>query len=323
MLVCVASMSYLGYRYHRATRIVEAAVTSPAPAYGPVGYQPVDIREQRAMELLAALGNAQPTYDIISEVVSWSLAEDSGSGALDRNNPWNTTMCGFNMVGSINADGACGVGHYATPADGIAANAATLAQGNFADVRNALLSNDVDGFKRALWSSQWAASHYDYGAAWPAYQYDKMTRQDDKMTSNPIALSNDTCGWNVRVALDANSGALQHVILQPNETFSFNATMGDPAVVEYHTCAGVPGGNWCNLAARYAQVARSIGLTPQFQDHGVGDLGAGAENSVAIWNEGGIAGVGQDLLITNTTGRVVTFQAQQHGDSVVIVGSVA
>ena len=144
--------------------------------------------------------------------------------------------------------------------------------------------------------------------------------------SNPIAVGGDACGWNVQVALDARGGALRSVTLAPGETFSFNATMGDPGAIPYQTCAGVPGGNWCNLAARYAQAARAIGLTPRFHDHGVGDLGGGPENSVAIWNIGGQAGsVGdaQDLEITNTTGRIVTFRARDLGGAVAIVASVA
>ena len=144
--------------------------------------------------------------------------------------------------------------------------------------------------------------------------------------SNPIAVGGDACGWNVQVALDARGGALRSVTLAPGETFSFNATMGDPGAIPYQTCAGVPGGNWCNLAARYAQAARAIGLVPRFHDHGVGDLGGGPENSVAIWNIGGQAGsVGgaQDLEITNTTGRIVTFRARDLGGAVAIVASVA
>ena len=143
--------------------------------------------------------------------------------------------------------------------------------------------------------------------------------------SNPITVGADACGWNVQVALDARAGALRNIQVAPGQTFSFNATMGDPADIPYQTCAGVPGGNWCNLAARYAQAARAIGLVPRFQDHGVGDLGGGPENSVAIWNVGGLPGTAdgrQDLEITNTTGRIVTFRARDLGGAVAIVASV-
>jgi murein DD-endopeptidase MepM/ murein hydrolase activator NlpD len=133
-----------------------------APA--PVAYQPATERERWAVALLAAIGNTQPTEDVVNEVVVWSIAEDGGAGALRRNNPWNTTMPGFHDDGCHMAD--C-VRRYPTPEDGIAATAATLAQGNFADVRAALLANDAVGFRAALWASPWAASHYSYGASWP------------------------------------------------------------------------------------------------------------------------------------------------------------
>lgn len=128
--------------------------------------RPTADRERAAYALLATVGNTQPTEGMVQEVVVWSIAEDGGDGALERHNPWNTTMCGFGQAAPINSDGACGVGAYATFEDGIAANAATLMQGNFSEVRAALLSNDVEGFRQALWASPWAASHYGYGAGW-------------------------------------------------------------------------------------------------------------------------------------------------------------
>jgi hypothetical protein len=172
------------------------------------------------------------------------------------------------------------------------------------------IENDVDGYTNAVSAlvGQWRA---EYGQQ-PAHA---------DIASNPIAIGGDDCGTNVQVALEASGGALQDVQIRPGETFSFNATMGDPGRIPYRTCAGVPGGNWCNLAARYAQVSRALGLMPQFQDHGVGDLGGGPENSVAIWNEGGRAG-GQDLQITNTLTRPVRFQAIIEGGSVMIMGGV-
>lgn len=142
-----------------------------APVVAPVV---LSEREQWAVALLAAVGNAQPTREIIQEVVNWSYSEDgcehncteNGAprlSALERNNLWNTTKPGFNEDGCNMAD--C-VRHYATMADGIAANAATLAQENFSEVRAALLANDPEGFKHALWASGWAASHYGYGVEW-------------------------------------------------------------------------------------------------------------------------------------------------------------
>jgi hypothetical protein len=139
--------------------------------------------------------------------------------------------------------------------------------------------------------------------------------------SNPISIDHSAFGVNVRAALIANGNALQNVTIQPGETWSFNASVGNPDQLSLATIVH-PGDGWCNLAARYAQVARPLGLTPQFEDHHAGDLGGGPENSVAIWNingQPGSDGEKQDLEITNTLQRSVHFQAQQTDAGVVIV----
>ncbi len=145
----------------------------PAPiaaeaAMQPVAAAPQNAREAWAVDLLARLGNTQPTPALIGFMVDWSIAEDAGDGALNRNNAYNTTLClPGRMTGAINGDGACGVQGYATWQDGIEATARTLEQNNFAGIRAALLANDADAAKRELWAAPWAASHYGYGAAWP------------------------------------------------------------------------------------------------------------------------------------------------------------
>lgn len=121
-----------------------------------------------AVDLLGRLGNTQPSAELITFMVAWSIAEDSGPGALGRNNAYNTTLClPGRMTGAINGDGACGVQGYATWQDGIEATARTLEQSNFAGIRAALLANDAERAKLELWASGWAESHYGYGASWP------------------------------------------------------------------------------------------------------------------------------------------------------------
>lgn len=144
--------------------------------------------------------------------------------------------------------------------------------------------------------------------------------------SNPIGVANDPagdpCGTNVATALE--DGTLRNVRIAPGETWSYNMSWGGHDRL-YYNCAGVYGGNLCNLAARYAQTARALGLTPIFQDHGVGDLGGGPENSVAIWNlnDGpGNHGVALDLLLTNPTSRLVWLRAVDGDGSVVIEGGM-
>lgn len=313
------------------SRPTAAPAALSAPPASESASTPTTDRESAAASLLLALGNAQPSAAIIGAVVEWSIAEDGclhactennapRLSAVERNNPWNTTQPGFNDTGCHMAD--C-VRQYATWDDGIAATAHTLTNGLYPDVVAALLRNDPEAFKAALWASPWAASRYNGGAGWPSYQAAALAAKP-AVTSNPISLAGD-CGYNVQVAIEANGGALRNVRIAPGETFSFNATMGNPAAIPFVTCAGVPGGNWCNLAARYAQVARALGLALAFEDHGVGDLGGGPENSVAIWNVGGqagSAGESQDLEITNTTSQPVTFQARVDGDQLIIEGGL-
>lgn len=148
----------------------QAPTTAQEASQAAVAYDLSNDRERWAYDLLTRLGNPQPSPQIIAFVVSWTLAEDTSNGAFARNNPLNTTMCGYNMIGSINADGACGVGHYATYEDGMGATIATLQQSNFATITAALLANDSDTAREALWASPWAASHYNYGVGWPRYE---------------------------------------------------------------------------------------------------------------------------------------------------------
>jgi murein DD-endopeptidase MepM/ murein hydrolase activator NlpD len=159
--------------FHLACLLIVATLATAARQSAPVASQDGPgatigtPREEWALALLTALGNAQPSAGIVGAVVEWTIAEDGGDGAMNRNNPLNTTHCGYGHTGAINGDGACGVGGYPTFVDGIAANAATLEQANFAEVRAALLANEPEAFKRALWASGWAESRYSGGAAWP------------------------------------------------------------------------------------------------------------------------------------------------------------
>ena len=142
----------------------QVAILSSGEAFAGV---PLTEREGFAVDLLAALGNTQPTVEAIAFIVEWTIAEDGSGGALARHNPLNTTMCGFNNTGAINGDGACGVSGYATYEDGLAATVATLTQSNFAGITASLQTNDAPGALEALIASDWASSHYSGGASWP------------------------------------------------------------------------------------------------------------------------------------------------------------
>ena len=125
---------------------------------------PLTERERFAVDVLAALGNTQPTVEAIAFVVAWTCAEDSGSGALARHNPLNTTQSGYNETHSINGDGVKG---YATYDDGLAATLQTLSYGYYDGVVMGLQTNDPALALQALIASPWAGSHYNGGASWP------------------------------------------------------------------------------------------------------------------------------------------------------------
>jgi hypothetical protein len=147
--------------------------------------------------------------------------------------------------------------------------------------------------------------------------------------SVPLSLAGDV-GHNVRLALDANGGALKEVVIPPGATWSFNAAVGNPAplVSNLRSVAGVLGGGWCDLASRYVQAARPV-LPPEairFPNHvqtaGIGLWNVANEDAVAIWNidgQPGSFGGRQDLEITNTTDRPLRFRAVEGGGAVTIV----
>jgi hypothetical protein len=125
---------------------------------------PLTERERFAVDLLGALGNTQPTQETIDFLVEWTCAEDSGSGALARYNPLNTTQPGFNETHSINGDGVRG---YATYEDGLAATLQTITNGYYDGVVVGLQTNDPALALASLITSPWAASHYSGGVSWP------------------------------------------------------------------------------------------------------------------------------------------------------------
>src|SRR5262249_53327603 len=101
---------------------------------------------------------------------------------------------------------------------------------------------------------------------------------------------------NVMVALEANNGALQHVIIPPNSVWSFNRSVGDPDLLQLELVYGVYGGGWCDLASRYIMVLRPF-LPPEsfeFIRHidatGFGLEGVPDEDAVVIWNSNGSDG---------------------------------
>ena len=298
LLVC----AYLWYQITTGPALVGAA--APAPQTTP---QP----QVWATLLCAQLGNTSPSADMLLFLEAWHRSE-GGSAAF---NPFNSTQV---MDGSTdyNVNNGFPVQNYGSVAQGIAATVQTLRydQPGYADIAAGIATNDVDRALQGLRASPWGSN-----ADLAERVYHEL-RTGTRDTSAGALLLGGDCQYNIVAALNANGGALQHVTLQPGTMFSFNATMGSPARVDYRMCAGVPGGGWCNLAARYSQLARAVGLQPRFVDHGI-DLGAGRENAVAIWNVDGTAGFdngAQDLVIENTLDHAITFIASSTPQGVTV-----
>jgi hypothetical protein len=140
---------------------MSGAADAPPP---PTAIAPADPREAWALDLLARLGNTQPTQGTIDFVIEWTLAEDSGGGAFARHNPLNTTQTGFNETHTINGDGVRG---YASYEDGMQATLQTLSYGYYTEIVAGLQTNDPERAKQGLFNSRWAESRYGYGASWP------------------------------------------------------------------------------------------------------------------------------------------------------------
>jgi len=125
---------------------------------------PMTDRERWAVDILAGVQNTQPSAEIVGFLVEWTCAEDSGGGALARNNVLNTTQTGFNETQTINGDGVKG---YATYEDGLAATLQTLSYSSYTEIVAGLQTNDPQRAFNGLIASPWAGSHYGGGADWP------------------------------------------------------------------------------------------------------------------------------------------------------------
>lgn len=144
----------------------ELAVHLKGQALEVHGFTPTNEREAFAVDLLARLGNKQPTLEIIAFVVEWTLAEDVGTNAFERFNPLNTTQTGFGETETIDGDG---VKRYPDYEHGMAATLQTLSYTSYSGIVQALLANKPDDALHALIASPWAGSRYHNGVGWPVY----------------------------------------------------------------------------------------------------------------------------------------------------------
>lgn len=139
--------------------------------------------------------------------------------------------------------------------------------------------------------------------------------------SAPITVNvNDSFGLNVKTALDANNSALRNVLIKDGERWSFNQTIGDPNELHLANVSGVYGGGWCDLACRYVQVFKGLGLHIShsadmdsndvvfLQHGGIALNNCTVDESPYIWSNGADIGFNdgrQDLIINNRTGKTI------------------
>lgn len=135
--------------------------SAPAPSDEP--------RAAWARDLLARLGNADPTPATVGLVVAWTLAEDACmhdcgySSAWERHNPLNTTQEGYGAYATINGDG---VKAYPDYESGMAATLQTLSYGYYAEIVAGLKSNDPERALRGLYASPWGTHVDDIATIW-------------------------------------------------------------------------------------------------------------------------------------------------------------
>jgi len=100
---------------------------------------------------------------------------------------------------------------------------------------------------------------------------------------------------------------LATVTIPPGQEWSFNETVGNPDQYPLVYAYGIYGGGWCDLASRYAELARHLNLERTFVRHSTPLLGVERQDNVSIWNETGLSGQTQDLVIRNTSDLSITF----------------
>lgn len=128
-------------------------------------------------------------------------------------------------------------------------------------------------------------------------------------------------GTGMDANIEAIADVLAYVVIRPGETWSFNATVGHPDKYRLVTYGGVYGGGWCDLASRYAELARKFGLEREFMLHSAPLNGVERQDNVSIWNEDGTGAQPQDLRITNNRMYNVEFVLLRKNTTYELIGS--
>lgn len=128
-------------------------------------------------------------------------------------------------------------------------------------------------------------------------------------------------GTSMDVNIAAVAPVLKKVVIAPGETWSFNEAVGHPDQYDLVYSGGVYGGGWCDLASRYAEIARVFGLEREFVLHSAPLLHVERQDNVSIWNEDGTGEQPQDLRITNNRMFSVEFVLSSNDSDYELTGS--
>lgn len=148
--------------------------------------------------------------------------------------------------------------------------------------------------------------------------------------SSPLPL--DGYGVYTRACIEANvlytlgkSPGLERGSIAPEADWSWFEHNGSDLAGETKACYGILAAGWCDLAARYAEVARQLNLGRQFDDHSWSENGGidlaivGPDDNVVVWGAPGVRG-GQDLYLTNTTDQTFNYRTVIEGDTLFVEG---
>ena len=228
---------------------------------------------------------------------AWARAEGADPNCF---NPFNTTMIMNQGERTINSHG---VKCYPSAAVGYAATRNTLALDAYKDLYQYFRSGDTVAWLSELPRTPWGTD---------AELVREILSEQQVYRSNVLdATDGDDCTWNAQVGIQY--GSLSNIVIMPGDSWSYNNAVGVPRITPYRMCAGILAGYLCNLASRYAQVGRQLGLTVQLYDHGF-DLGAGRENSTAIlMDDDGNTIDNQDLILYNPLNRPVRLSIVGEG----------
>jgi hypothetical protein len=165
-------------------------------------------RQQFCSDLAKALGNSNPSSQIMAFLIGWSV-EESGHSPRAGYNLWNTTL---KLPGSTTFNSA-GVQSYATYGDGIRANAQTLNNGLYPSLVEALRTNNAAAL--GMGGSAMSSGVAGDLSVWVSGSRSPI---QGSYISNILTLSRNAASWASETAPGNTSTTSYSAPLQPTQT---------------------------------------------------------------------------------------------------------